>query len=269
MAAATGANLGGAWGTARIDRMTTAENFDAWYADMGRSEVRDEIVRRTLGLPPQLLSSSLLPWDGIAVVVDALGLGPDAHLLDLACGRGGYGLEIARRTGARLVGVDFSAEAISQAGQLAQRSGVSAEFRVGELVSTGLDDDSIDAALCVDAVQFAEPPVAALRECLRVLVPGGRLAVTCWEPVDADDDRVPARLRRIALARDLADAGFEQVHVVTRPDWHGAERTLWEAAVDVDASGDPALQSLQNEGARTLASFDARRRVFGTATAPG
>lgn len=36
-------------------------------------------------------------------------------LLDLACGRGGYGLTIAARTGARLIGVDFSAEAIRQA----------------------------------------------------------------------------------------------------------------------------------------------------------
>lgn len=242
--------------------------FDEWYADMGRSEVRDEIVSRTLGLPPELLSTSLLPWDGIAEVVDALDLGPGSRLLDLACGRGGYGLEIAQRTGARLVGVDFSAEAIGVARQMAERLGITAEFRVGELVSTGLDDDSVDAVVCVDALQFAEPPVAALRECLRVLDPGGRLAVTCWEAVDPDDDRVPDRLRRIALARDLAEAGFEQVRVVTKPDWYRAERGLWEAAVAADATGDPGLQSLQNEGARTLASFEARRRVFGTAAAP-
>ena len=35
--------------------------------------------------------------------------------MDLACGRGGYGLEITARTEARLTGVDFSAEAVREA----------------------------------------------------------------------------------------------------------------------------------------------------------
>ena len=37
-------------------------------------------------------------------------------MLDVACGRGGYGLEIAARTGARLVRGGFSAEAASAGG---------------------------------------------------------------------------------------------------------------------------------------------------------
>jgi len=83
----------------------SAEYFDGWYADMVATPVKDEIEQRHLGLPPHLLSTSLLGWDGIAEVVDALRLSPGDTLLDLACGRGGYGLEIAGRTGARLVGV--------------------------------------------------------------------------------------------------------------------------------------------------------------------
>jgi hypothetical protein len=75
------------------------------------SPVKDEIQQRHLGLPPHLLSSSLLGWEPIAEVAAALRLSGGGTLVDLACGRGGYGLEIAGRTGARLVGVDFSAEA--------------------------------------------------------------------------------------------------------------------------------------------------------------
>ncbi|WP_112225453.1 class I SAM-dependent methyltransferase [Lentzea atacamensis] len=44
---------------------------------------------------------------------------PGQVLLDLACGRSGHGLEIVRRTGCRLMGVDFSAVAIDQARQRA------------------------------------------------------------------------------------------------------------------------------------------------------
>src|SRR5437879_6379003 len=92
-----------------------SEYFDHWYADMSVSPVKDEIQQRHLGLPPHLLSSSLLGWEGIAEAVEALRLSGGDCLVDLACGRGGYGLEIAGRTGARLVGVDFSAEAVRQA----------------------------------------------------------------------------------------------------------------------------------------------------------
>jgi hypothetical protein len=38
--------------------------------------------------------------------------------------------------------------------------------------------------------------------------------------------------------------------------------------VQADADGDPGLVSLQREGARALATFDVKRRVFATATAP-
>src|SRR5260370_3917058 len=97
-----------------------AEYFDGWYADMTASPVKDEIQQRHLGLPPHLLSTSLLGWEGIAETVAALRLSPGDTLVDLACGRGGYGLELAGRTGARLVGIDFSAEAVRQASEHAR-----------------------------------------------------------------------------------------------------------------------------------------------------
>jgi 2-polyprenyl-3-methyl-5-hydroxy-6-metoxy-1,4-benzoquinol methylase len=139
-----------------------AQYFDGWYADMARSTVLDEIQQRHLGLPPHLLSTSLLGWEGIAEVTGALRLSPGDTLLDLACGRGGYGLEIAARTGARLAGIDFSAEAVRQAREHARRLGRTAEFRIGDLAATGLDTGSADAVLCVDAIQFAPQQDARL-----------------------------------------------------------------------------------------------------------
>jgi ubiquinone/menaquinone biosynthesis C-methylase UbiE len=100
--------------------------------------------------------------------VAALDLHGGQVVLDLACGRGGYGLEIARRSGARVVGVDFSAVAIGQAQRQAQTLGLAdrADFRVGELTRTGLNTASVDAVRIVDSIQFAEPTLDALRECL-------------------------------------------------------------------------------------------------------
>ena len=240
------------------------ERFDRWYADRAESPEADELVTRMLGLPPGLASNSLLSGVGLDEVVAVLDLHESHVLLDLACGRGAYGLEIARRTGCRLIGVDFSAVAITQA---RERAGDRGEFLVGELTATGLNTASVDAVLIVDAFQFADPKPKALRECRRVLRPGGRLVITGWEAVDPADERVPVRMRQMDLAGQLPEAGFADVEVVEKPDWRQTEKRLWEAALAVGATEDPALLSMQEEGRRVLDTFDGLRRVMATATA--
>jgi SAM-dependent methyltransferase len=246
-----------------------AAYFDQWYADMAASPARDAIVARTLGLPPELQFASVLPWQGVAEVTEALRLPRDGLLLDIACGRGGYGIEVARRAGTRLVGVDFSAVALERARSIGAHrlpAGRS-EFRIGTLLATGLPTGVADGLMCVDAVQFGEPPLAALVEFRRLLTAGGRLALTCWEAVDPADERVPPRIRAVNLRRDLPDAGFVDVAVHEKPEWRRAERALWEEAVAA-VDSDPAMRSLRDEGRRSLDTFDSLLRVFATATAP-
>ena len=245
-----------------------AEHFDHWYADMTVSPVKDEIQQRHLGLPPHLLSTSLLGWEGIAEAVTALRLPGGATLVDLACGRGGYGLEIAGRTGARLVGVDFSAEAVRQATGQARRLGAVAEFRVGDLAATGLAAGAADGVLCVDAIQFAPEPRAAYQELRRILAPGGRAVLTCWEPREPGDERLPARLRHVDLAAGLTAAGFGEVEVRDRPPWRDRERAMWAEAAALDPGDDPALKSFHDEGLRAPVVIELTRRVMATATAP-
>ena len=61
-----------------------AEYFDGWYAAKTVSPVVDEIHQRHFGLPPRLLSTSSLPWDGIAEVVTELRLAPAGRVV-LTC----------------------------------------------------------------------------------------------------------------------------------------------------------------------------------------
>ncbi|GAA3288863.1 class I SAM-dependent methyltransferase [Dactylosporangium vinaceum] len=245
-----------------------ASYFDKWYADMAASADRDALIARTLGVPADLRLPGVLTGPGLDEVTAALHLPPDGLLLDIACGRGGYGIEAARRTGATLIGVDFSAVALDQARPLAaDRLPGRATFQLGTLTETGIPSASADAVMCIDAIQFATPPAAGLRECRRLLKPGARLVLTTWQAVDPDDNRVPARIRAVHLERDLTEAGFTSITVHDRPAWRAAERSLWEAAVAVE-NPDPAVQSLQDEGRASLANFDQMHRVFATATAP-
>lgn len=235
--------------------------WDDWHAGIADSDAAGLLARHALGLPPGFPTNSLLPWAGIADVFLALRLAPGFLVVDVACGRGGYGLEIARRVGARLAGLDLSMVAV----RAARSSG--GHFFVGDYTAAGLRDGCADAVVCVDAMQFADPPLAGLRECHRILRPGGRIAVTAWEAIDPADERLPERTRRMNLARDLPAAGFGQVSVTEKPQWLRAERTLWETAAAADPTGDPGLSSLHDEAIGALAVFDAKRRVLAAAVA--
>jgi ubiquinone/menaquinone biosynthesis C-methylase UbiE len=246
-----------------------AADFDEWYVNMSASARQQAIQQAHLGLPPELESSSLLPWDGIADVAAAVRVRSGDVLVDLACGRGGYGLEVARRTGAQLVGIDFSAVAIERA---RQRQGddwadVTARFAVGELTATGLPDGSAEAVMCVDAMQFADPYGAGLAECRRILRPGGRLVLTGWEPRSAADEAVPARLRH-DIAAAVAAAGFIEVDRRDMAAWQEAERSMWAAAVAAEPDGDPAMESMRSEGERVLETIDLMRRLCVSARVP-
>lgn len=121
-----------------------------------------------------------------------------------------------------MVALDCSAVAIAARGG----QGDHASFCVADFTALGLRDHSAHAVMCIDAIQFSDPPLAALRECRPILADGGRLAVTAWEPVGPADERLPERTRRMNLARDLPDAGLEQIEVTGKPDWYAAERRL-------------------------------------------
>jgi ubiquinone/menaquinone biosynthesis C-methylase UbiE len=125
-----------------------------------------EIMNRHMGFPPGTRAGTV-PAEAIAELTIELRLRPGSTLLDLACGRGAYGLLVAKQAGTPLIGVDFSAQALTEAREQAARMGVNASFRTGELTATGLPDASVEAVLCTDAIQFPDEPAVAYDEIRR------------------------------------------------------------------------------------------------------
>ncbi len=85
-----------------------------------------------------------------------------------------------RRAPAPVTGVDPAARLLDVARKAAQEEDLDARFLSGEAASLPLLDDGFDAVLSNFAVIFAPDPAAAITEMVRVLVPGGRIALTAW-----------------------------------------------------------------------------------------
>jgi ubiquinone/menaquinone biosynthesis C-methylase UbiE len=246
----------------------SAEYFDGWYANQTAAPTVADIMNRHMGFPPGT-RAGVVAAEAIPELTGELRLGPGSTLLDLACGRGAYGLLIAKATGASLIGVDFSAQALTEAREQAERMGVpTATFQVGELTATGLPDASVEGVLCTDAIQFPDQPAVAYGEIRRVLKPGGRVVLTCWEPVDRADERVGARIRRADLGDGLRRAGCTDAEVRDRPSWLAAEHAMWEEAITLDPGDDPALRSFHDEAVKSLEWTGLLRRVLAVATSP-
>jgi SAM-dependent methyltransferase len=244
----------------------SAEYFDGWYADQAATPAVAEIMNRHMGFPTGTRAGTV-PADSVPELAGELRLRPGSTLLDLACGRGAYGLLITKETGASLIGVDFSAQALAEAREQAARMGVgNASFSIGALTATGLPDASVEAVLCTDAIQFPDEPAIAYGEIRRVLKPGGRVVLTCWEPLGRDDERLSLKIRRANLAVGLQQSGFTAVEVRSRPSWLARERALWDEAVTIDPGEDPALRSFHAEGVRSLEWTSLLRRVLAVAT---
>lgn len=247
----------------------TADYFDQWYADIARSPARQQLFTDALGVPAEVGPSNLLPLAGLREVAAALRLPADGEIADFACGRGGPGMWIARELGAELVGIDFSREAVAQA---SERRGLfdltdRATFAVGTLEDSGLAAGGVDGVICIDAFQFGSDGATVASEMRRVLRPGGRVVLTCWEARDPSDPSLPERLR-ISISQSLQAAGFADVERAEKPEWLAAERALWERAPSLDPAGDPAIESVQREAERSLDSWDRKARVMVSAVAP-
>lgn len=246
----------------------SAEYFDDWYVNQAATSTVADIMNRHMGFPRET-RAGVVAAEAVPELTAELRLGPGDTLLDLACGRGAYGLLVARATGASVIGVDFAPRALAEAREQAARMGVpSASFQTGELTATGLPDACGEAVLCTDAIQFPDDTSAAYAEIRRILKPGGRVVLTCWEPVDRADERLAPRIRQVNLAESLQRAGFTDIEVRGRPSWLTREYEMWTEAAALDPGDDPALSSLHDEALRSLEWADLIRRVLASATNP-
>jgi SAM-dependent methyltransferase len=165
-----------------------------------------------------------------------LGLSSGARLLDVACGRGESLQAILGRWPVTATGVDTGSWGAAPAAHLA--------FVRGDAHALPFEDATFDAVLCECALStFADQP-QALAEIHRVLVPGGRLAMSDM----IVEGPIPESLRPLShagacLAGAKSDTGYRTLF--------GGAHLLVERAWDEST----ALAAMLSEIKRKLVGF--------------
>ncbi|HEY1422514.1 MAG TPA: methyltransferase domain-containing protein [Candidatus Acidoferrum sp.] len=116
-------------------------------------------------------------------LIESAGIGNGDAVLDIATGPGEPALSVADVVGleGRVVGTDAVAEMVEAAGRESSRRNLrNASFEVALAEKLPYADNRFDAVVCRFGVMFFPSPVDAVREVLRVLKPGGRLALAVW-----------------------------------------------------------------------------------------
>jgi SAM-dependent methyltransferase len=155
-----------------------SDYYSTRYARFGddlAAEMRREVFGEDLGQSGWTTASEL------PELVSLLQLRRDSHVLDVACGPGGWSLALVERTGCRLTGLDVEPGGIAHATAQAAARGLTdrTTFVVADCAGRlPFDDRFFDAILCNDAICHLRDRFGTLAEWARLVRTGGRIVFT-------------------------------------------------------------------------------------------
>jgi len=155
------------------------------------------------------------------------GLAPGKVALDLGCGVGGPGRTMARFSGAKIIGLNNNDYQLERCRKLTAAQGLShlCSYMKADWMNIPIKDDSFDAVFHLEALEHSPDRVAACKEIMRTIKPGGYFAGYDWVITEKCDLNNPEHVRckkaievgnglpdletPTTVLKSLRDAGFE------------------------------------------------------------
>ena len=196
------------------------------------------------------------------------------RVLDLASGVGDPALRIAQIVGpaGRVIATDLGSGMMSLAAELAGQQNLNnIEFHEASAESLPFPDASFDVVTCRFGAMFFPDLQRALRECQRVLKPGGKIVFVVWGireqpftsttvgvllkyvPAPEVDPDAPSMFMfgvRGRFESALKEAGYRLVkeeHIRVPARWPGGPEEYWTQFTEVAAPFKPLLAQLTPE----------------------
>jgi ubiquinone/menaquinone biosynthesis C-methylase UbiE len=191
-------------------------------------------------------------WDRILDLVVPAG---PIDALDAGCGTGFLSLELAAR-GHLVTGVDFAPAMLEAARRKAAAQGVAVRFEEADAENLPFAPGSFDLAISRHVLWTLPHPEAAIDEWIRVLRPGGRLAIV--DGAQYNDTSAPPQRENARTSAEYAAIG-EQL-----PFYGGRPREEIEVVLRrhglVNVASDPLEDLVAAQMARMVAEGQEPRR---------
>ena len=160
-------------------------------------------------------------------------------VLEAGCGEG-YGADMIADVARRVIGLDYDESAVAHVRARYPR----VDIRQGNLADLPLDDESVDVVVNFQVIEHLWDQAQFLRECHRVLVPGGELLVSTPNRITFSPGRDtplnPFHTRELnaaELTELLVEAGF-RVELMTGVH-HGPALRALDAKHGGSLAGEP------------------------------
>ncbi|TQL68537.1 methyltransferase family protein [Nocardioides albertanoniae] len=195
----------------------------------------------------------------LTVDFDRLGLQAGERVLDMGAGGGRHAFEMYRR-GADVIAFDQDADELAKVSEwfFAMRdevpAGANAEIKEGDALSLPFGDGEFDRIVAAEILEHIPADIQAIEELVRVLRPGGTLAVSVprwfpeivnWKLSDDYHNNEGGHIR-IYTREELVDKVTKRGLVYDGDDYaHGLHSPYWwlKCAVGVEKNDHPAVKA--------------------------
>jgi len=111
-------------------------------------------------------------------MVSRVNAGPGSRVLDVATGTAAVAIELVRRHGCSVVGIDQSPEMLAEGRSRVEAAGLSDRIELveGRAEELPFEDAAFDGLTFTYLLRYVDDPGATLRELVRVVRPGGTIA---------------------------------------------------------------------------------------------
>src|SRR5579863_4310921 len=184
-------------------------------------------------------------WDRVFAL--AAGNREDLDVLDVGCGTGILSLEFAGR-GHRVTGIDFAPAMLALARQKAAQARLGIRFAEGDGEATPFPPLAFDLVVTRHVLWTLPHPEAAIDEWIRVLRPGGRLAVV--DGAQYNEASAPPQRENARTSAEYAAVGDKLPFYGGRPQ--GEIEALLVKHRLAQVAGDPLADLIAAQTARMV-----------------